>query len=154
MSNQPKPPARAGLGRHVVVELVLDGESERLEFDIVPDEQADFEAGFLGHGTPLARAIEGLAAGQAAPYRAGGGGLVRVLSVEPARSGPPADVARRRAETLRKAVDQSDRTNAMMFASSFSGKWGDYDPSALDPVDKSGDEPHSGGERSESPGDK
>ncbi len=140
MSNQPKPPARAGLGRHVVVELVMGGESERLEFDIVPDEQADFEAGFLGRGTPLARAVEGLSAGQAAPYRAGEGGLVRVLSVEPARSEPPQDVARRRAETLRKAVDQSDRTNAMMFASSFSGKWGDYDPSALEPKDEPEDE--------------
>jgi hypothetical protein len=39
---------------------------------------------------------------------------------------------------MRQAVEQADRTNAMNFASSFSGKWGDYDPQGIEKWD---DEP-------------
>lgn len=135
-STRPQPVQKAGPGKHVVVELLTEEGLERLEFDIVPDEYADFEAGYLGAGTPLARAITGMQAGQKRRYSPGGEGWVQVLSVEPARTPPPKEVAERRAETLRKAVEQSDRTNAIMFASSFSGKWGDYDPSAIDEEDE------------------
>jgi hypothetical protein len=138
---------KAGQGRHVVVELVMAAETDHLEFDIVPDEYADFEAGYLGAGTPLARAITGLFPGESAPYRVGDARLVKVVAVVPAAGPPPKEIAARRAETLRKAVDQSDRTNAMMFASSFSGKWGDYDPAAFseeqnpeDPPDRLADD--------------
>jgi hypothetical protein len=132
---------KSGQGRHVVVELVMAGESDQLEFDIVPDEYADFEAGYLGAGTPLARAITGLFPGESAPYRVGDALLVKVIAVAPAAGPPPKEVADRRAETFRKAVDQSDRTNAMIFASSFSGKWGDYDPAAFGEQGNEEDQP-------------
>ena len=122
---------KAGLGKHVTVDLIMDGETERLEFVIVPDQYADFESGFLGAGTPLARSVTGLAAGQAAAYPVGQGNFVRVIKVEVSATPPPKEVAERREATIRKAVEDSDRTNAMIFASSFSGKWGDYDPTGF-----------------------
>ncbi|HEX9029919.1 MAG TPA: hypothetical protein VF823_12145 [Anaerolineales bacterium] len=124
-------PVKAGLGRHIVLDLDTSEGVERLEFDVVPDEYADFSLGFLGAGTPLARAIEGLASGQQVPYRLGNGRSVRIISVATSRVPPPKYIAARRQATVQKAVDQSDRTNAMIFASSFSGKWGDYDPSSF-----------------------
>ena len=56
---------------------------------------------------------------------------VRIAAVTPTDEGPDRGVALRREATLRKAVDQSDLTNAILFASSFNGKWGDYDPAGL-----------------------
>jgi len=131
----PKQTHTAGLGMHVVIDLVIVDEGEQivdhLEFDIVPDENADFKSGFLGSSTPLARAILGRKGGQVVPYQVGGAKEVRLVSVHPSSSTPPEDVAARRQETIQKAIDQSDRTNAMIFASSFSGKWGDYDPTGF-----------------------
>jgi hypothetical protein len=37
------------------------------------------------------------------------------------------DTAARRAAVLEKAREDAARTNAEMFAASFSGKWGNYD---------------------------
>ena len=49
-------------GMHVIVDLIdASDRCERLEFDIVPDQVADFARGFLGEGTPLAQAIWGAA---------------------------------------------------------------------------------------------
>ncbi len=118
-------------GTHVVIAFILNQGEERLEFDIVPDEVADFPRGFLGAGTPLAKAITGQKAGAEVPYEQEDIHAIRILEVKPALTEPPKDVKARREETIRKAVEASDRTNAVIFASSFSGKWGDYDPSAL-----------------------
>ena len=60
------------LGTHVEVELIDEaGVSERLAFDLVPDEQADFANGFLGVGTPLAQAILGQTASETVVLSAG-----------------------------------------------------------------------------------
>ncbi len=115
----------------VQVELVCETGVERLEFDIVPDDQADFPRGFLGENTPLAQAILSQPAGKEVPYRQGDALAVKILSVRDSTSLPGEDIAARRQETVRRAVEQSDRTNAMIFASSFSGKWGDYDPQGI-----------------------
>lgn len=123
---------RAGPGKHVVIELLSQGKSERLEFDIVPDEYASFAGGFLGAGTPLARAIFGLPAGGVRPYHQGDAQQVRVVDVRASTAPPPKENLEKRQETYRKAIDQADRTNAMIFASSFSGKWGDYDPTGFE----------------------
>lgn len=121
----------AGPGMHVVIVFLLDAGEERLEFDIVADEQADFARGFLGAGTPLARAVTGHSAGEEIAYAQEDVQGVQILEVRPADSKPPQDVKARRQEVLRKAVEASDRTNAVIFASSFSGKWGDYDPTGF-----------------------
>lgn len=132
MAGSEKKVERAGLGKHVIVELVSHAETERLEFDIVPDEYSDFENGFLGAGTPLAKILTGLPAGGNRPYHHGDAVLVRVIEVRPSSAPPPKENLEKRQETYRKAIDQSDRTNAMIFASSFSGKWGDYDPTGFE----------------------
>ena len=120
------------LGMKVLLDLVMIEGSERLDIEIVPDDYADFTLGYLGIGTPLAETILGKKAGDSIPYLVEGGVEVRILKVIPSQKSPPKEVAERRQATIRKAVDQSDHTNAVMFASSFSGKWGDYDPGAIE----------------------
>lgn len=116
-------------GRHVELEVSYsDGEIERLSLDIVADASAEFEQGFLGESTPLARAIIGHTSGSVVAYQAG---IVKILSVSQSISDPPLDAAKRRDEVIQKAVSDSDRTSVMLFASSFNGKWGDYDPKSL-----------------------
>ena len=121
----------AGIGRHVILELVYMDGSERLEVDIVQDQYSDFRNGFLGAGTPLAKAIQEHTAGQVIPYTVGEAKEIRLLAVSMSTTPAPKEVAERRKETIQKAIDQSDRTNAMIFASSFTGKWGDYDPTGF-----------------------
>jgi len=133
----PQPQLTAQTGTHVAIELLdASGESERLEFDIVPDQMADLANGFLGEGTPLARAIANQSAGSSLPYRLADIVGVRILSVTPARSLPAADVAQQREAAIRKAVEEAQRTDAIVFASSFSGKWGDYNPEGMEHWDK------------------
>jgi len=123
----------AQTGSHVVIDLLEDsGGSERLEFDIVPDKSADFARGYLGEGTPLAKAIWGKPAGSHIPYRQADIASLRILAVTPASSAPHKDAAQQREAAMRKAMADVERTNAILFASSFSGKWGDYDPSGME----------------------
>jgi hypothetical protein len=131
-------------GLLVRIEITYESEVEQLEFVIVPDEQADFAAGFLGEGTALARAILDEPVGSLVPYFAGDARSVRILSAEPTDKTPSGDAAIRRQATLDKAVQQSDRTSAMIFASSFSGKWGDYDPQGIEEWNKANGEESSG----------
>ena len=119
-------------GLLIQVELSFEGGTERLEFVIVPDDQADFSAGFLGVRTPLAQAILEKPVNEPIPYNVGDARSVLVLSISKTDKAPSQDVAARREERLRQAIEQSDRTNAMIFASSFSGKWGDYDPQGIE----------------------
>jgi len=122
---------KVALGMHVAVELIMESETERLEFDIVSDKDADFAKGFLGVGTPLAKAILGQPGNTTVPYQVDEIKSVRIVEVSLSRTKPPKDTQSRREEVIRKAVERSDRTNAVIFASSFSGKWGDYDPTGF-----------------------
>jgi hypothetical protein len=123
----------AGVGSLVTIDLIdRSGQIERLSLQIVPDASADFSKGFLGQGTPLARAIQGRSAGSLVPYSVGDMRQVRILSVQPALSSPPTNIDARRQETINKAIEDSERTSAIIFASSYTGKWGDYDPGAIE----------------------
>jgi hypothetical protein len=122
-------PIRARLGTRVQVELVDEaGASEQLEFDIVPDAQADFAHGFLGEGTPLAQAIIGQLAGSTVPYRVGDMVQARVLTVSFAARAPSTDVEARRQAVIQQALAESERVSDMAFALAVGSKWGDYDP--------------------------
>ncbi len=130
--SSPTRPLLAAVGTHVTLELITEaGDSEQLEFDLVPDRSADFARGFLGESTPLARAILGQPVGRPLLYQNADIRAVRILAIAPGQA-VLEDAEARRQETLRKAVRQSESTNAILFASSFSGKWGDYDPTGLD----------------------
>ena len=126
------PPPTVQPGSHVVVELLAaSGETQQLEFDLVPEESADFSRGYLGLTTPLAQAILNQPAGATLPYQQADILQVRIISVSDPAPLPLADLAQQREEAARKALQQAQRTDAMIFASSFSGKWGDYDPDGI-----------------------
>jgi hypothetical protein len=129
----------ARTGTHVAVELIsFSGQSERLEFDIVPDRMADLAQGFLGEGTPLAKALVDQPTGTLVPYHQADISAVRIISVTEAQR-TARDVQGERDAALRRARQHAERTNAILFASSFSGKWGDYDPEGMDNWDQGND---------------
>jgi hypothetical protein len=115
-------------GMLVEVELISrSGESEILKFTLVEDEQADFSAGFLGSGTPLAKTILGHSPDSKLDYTAGDLQYIRILSVTPSNKIQTEDVIARREAVMRKALNHSDYVNALNFATSVNSKWGDYD---------------------------
>jgi hypothetical protein len=125
---------KIGKGHRVEIELVsCAGEGEHLEFTLVADEQADFSAGFLGIGTPLAKAILGKIEGNELEYALGDVQRVRILSVSISDRVQSEDVTARREAVMRKALKHSDYVNALTFATSVNSKWGDYDIDSLDP---------------------
>lgn len=127
------PPGLVALGSRVEVELISrDGERERLAFDIVPEQAADFDAGFLAVTAPLARAIVGRPSGAEVAYRMGDIVRVRVLSVERSQRRAEEDAAAAREATTREAVERAKADETIQLALTFSSKWGDYDPSHLD----------------------
>ncbi len=132
MSKKDKTPRTVEIGTRVRVELVgRRGDRERLAFDLVADEHADYDAGFLGAGTPLAKAILGKIAGESVPYKVGDLIEVRVLGVGPSARGPAQDTAAKREAALRDARSKSELNNMISFALTFDSKWGDYDPEVI-----------------------
>ena len=120
------------VGCHVEVELVSqNGACERLAIDIVTEDKADFSAGFLSAGTPMAKAILGRRAGSVIPYRVGDLREVRILSVAPATRAPEDESAGREA-ILQKAISQSELTEAARFSLTVDLKWGGTDPKGIE----------------------
>ncbi len=127
------PPGIVALGTHVEVELsTVEGDVERLAFDIVPGTAADFATGFLGASTPLAR--------HHGPARRHGRALygrrhrpgdhpVRA----PERAPADADASAARNAATREAVERAKTGDTIRLALTFSSKWGDYDPTPLEP---------------------
>jgi hypothetical protein len=125
--------AQVGVGSHVVVELIDErGGRETFEFDLVPENAADIGRGLLSVAAPLGKAVRGKRAGSEVDYRMGDIQRVRIISVGPAQQVADPDAAERRQEMLEEARRKAERTNADMFASSFSGKWGDYSTDDMD----------------------
>lgn len=121
------------LGMQVELELIdLRGEAERIGVQIVTQRAADFAAGRLGENTPLAKAILGRFAGSVLTYRVGDLRQVKIISVLPAQLDKLPDAEARREAAIRNALDEASQRDAMIFASSFSGKWGDYDPEGIE----------------------
>ena len=127
-------PPRVDLGSRVAVELIdARGEAEGMQLVVVPDANADFPAGYLGAGTPLALAILGRQAGETVPYRHGDLAEIRILEVEPFAVSEAPDAAAARRAALQKAVDMSDLQDTLRLALAVSVKWGDYDPDGIAP---------------------
>ncbi|HRJ41791.1 MAG: GreA/GreB family elongation factor [Caldilineaceae bacterium] len=128
---------QVGLGTHIEVDLIdADGNTERMDFALVPASQADMGRGLLSADAPLGKAVRGKFVGATIPYQMGDIRQIRIVSVGPGQSSAGVDAETRRAEVLQKALDDAERTNAQMFASSYSGKWGDYDPDGVDGWDE------------------
>ncbi len=125
------------------VEIILRdraGKQERLTAVIVPAEAADFANGFLGESTPLAQVLMGEKVGTVIPYLKDELYSIEVVSVSKADRMPAGDAMQKREASIRETIRAVEDTNAMMFASSFSGKWGDYDPESLPKPDKPEDQ--------------
>ena len=120
------------IGCQVEVDLLdRNGNRERLKVVIVQDEAADFAHGYLGENTALAKVLIGERAGTIIPYLKDDILGIEILSVTISSDKPPEDVAKKREAMMKKAIQEVEDTNAMIFASSFSGKWGDYDPDSI-----------------------
>jgi hypothetical protein len=122
----------ASIGCHVEVELIGQTDtSERLAFDIVPDTRADFAHGFLGAGTPLARAILGKRAGSAVTYRVDDIREVWILSVRPSTRVPNRETPDHDA-VLQKAISKSELAEAARLSLTVDLKWGSTDPQGME----------------------
>jgi hypothetical protein len=135
MAHQYDPyPGLVSVGSCVEVELVDQaGDSERLTFDIVPDRAADFTAGFLGAGTPLAQAIMGRPAGSVVPYRVGDMAEVHILAVALSERRAAGDAAETRQALTQEAVERAKLDEMVQLALTVDVKWGDYDPEGIVP---------------------
>jgi len=122
-----------GLGSHVEIDLIDEaGHAERMAFDLVLAKQADISRGLLSAEAPLGKAVRGKFVDALIPYAMGDIRQIRIVSVGPEEVSALSDAEARRAAVLQKALDDAERTNAQMFAASYSGKWGDYDPDGVD----------------------
>ena len=116
------------LNCHVLVELVdLSGGVEPREFTIVSARQADFKSGLLDENTPLGQLLLGRHAGESIPYPVGDLKEVRIQAVQAGAGSISSEAAVKRRAAVRKAADQSEITNQMIFATASGSKWGDYD---------------------------
>lgn len=115
-------------GSRVEVELIDErGQRESLSFTIVHEAAADMDRDLISEQAPLARSILAKAVGQVVPYRMGDVRAVHIVSARRAPIDAPADAHQRRQAVQKNAREKAERTNAEMFAASFSGKWGDYE---------------------------
>jgi hypothetical protein len=125
------------VGCEVEVELVdRAGNKERLKVVIVEAKAADFSLGYLSENTPLAKALMGEKAGTTIPYLKDDILSIQILSVTRPTHKPPEDAAEKREAMMQKTLREVQDTNAIVFASSFSGKWGDYDPDSIHKEDQ------------------
>ncbi len=134
---------QVGIGTHVTVELIDEqGGREEFAFDVATEAAADVTRNLLSVEAPLVQAIRGKFEGAEVDYRMGDIRRVRIVAVEPAQTPAAPDAAARRQAVLEEARRKAERTNADMFASSFSGKWGDYNTDDMtdDLTDNSTDE--------------
>jgi hypothetical protein len=114
-------------GSQVEVELIdHQGNRESMVFVIVGEEAADMDQNLLSEQTPLAKAILGRAIGSVISYRVGDMTQVRIVRAGRVAQ-QSADSAERRQAILQKAISDAERTNAEMFSSSYTGKWGNYE---------------------------
>jgi hypothetical protein len=121
------------MGTHVLLELIDEhGARERYEFDMTPDSASDFDAGLLGLGTPLGKAISGKKAGTTVAYVRGDLRSVEILTVLPPAGALSTEAAERRRQALEEARRKVAKTAAQTFAQTFEGKWGGYDPDGME----------------------
>jgi hypothetical protein len=116
------------------------GNVEQLNVIIVPDDAADFSHGFLSENTPLAKVLLGEKTGRVIPYLIGDILSIEVLSVKKLAAPPANEAAEKRKAKYKETMREVEDTNAMVFASSFSGKWGDYDPDSIPKEKKSAEQ--------------
>lgn len=119
------------VGAAITLELLSDDEPERLKLTIVPDDQADFYAGYLGESTPLAQAIIGHSAGDTINCQAGKVRIIDICATDNCSQQAKENAAQRK-KAIEEARKEISRTNAIVFSSTIEGKWGEYDTDSID----------------------
>ncbi|MCJ7700073.1 MAG: hypothetical protein MUO62_00685 [Anaerolineales bacterium] len=123
----------AKMGCHIDLLLIhRSGEQNHLDFDLVPDDQADFENNFLGISTHLAKTIIGESPGYLIPYFTDELKAIKIISVRTSIRKSETGKNDHRKEILNQTRTQIEFRNAVLFASSTDTKWGSYDADALD----------------------
>lgn len=121
------------VGCQITLEIVYrSGSREQLEFDLVPNDQADYQNGFLSASTPLGKTILNEKIGVLIPYFTDDITAVQINSIQPSIRVPNIDISTHRKSTMADIKDQIEFRNAQLFASSADTKWGNYDPDGLD----------------------
>jgi hypothetical protein len=100
--------------------------------DIISDDCADFENGFLGISTPLAKTILGETSGYLIPYFTQDLQAVQILSIKQSTRKPGSKIPSSRKKTIREILNQIEYRDAVLFSSSSNTKWGSYDADGLD----------------------
>lgn len=132
---------QVGQDCHVEIELIdEENQADRIEFDLVADQVADFNNGRIGVNTPLGKAIRGKFVGDIVPYVQGDIRKVRIIHAAPMQSKIEDDAAARRQMILDEARTKAERTNTEMFASSYDGKWGDYSTDGMQEQEEKGND--------------
>ena len=131
-SSRQRLPTQVGIGAQVTLELFDDrGNRDAMTLRLVAEGAGDLAQDLLGADTPLGRTIRAKYEGDEVAYVMGDVRQVRIVTVTPGTPSTAQTVAEesqaRRDEVLRVARSAAERTNAEMFAASFSGKWGDYE---------------------------
>jgi len=108
--------------------FTASGASEQLTLHLVADGQAEPRQGFNGISAPMSRAILGHSEDETIAYTQGDITRIYILSVAPLQSTAPQPSG----DVLQAAMEGIQHTNMVLFASSYSSKWGDYDPDVID----------------------
>ena len=121
------------LGCHVEIELVFrTGKRENLEFDLIPDAQADYQNGFVGISAPIAKAIIGEKYGYLIPFFTEEFQAVQILSIKKSNRKPDGNIPASRKASIQETLNQIEYRDVVLFASSTDTKWGSYDADGLD----------------------
>ena len=131
--NQDGSGSRVTIGMHVAITIGNKSEtSERLEFDVVPDNQSDFSAGLLSERAPLAQALLGHVRGETVQYvpPSGADQLVTILNVEPSQREVPSTTDR--ANSLGQLKDKIARRESRQIALTTELHYGSIDPDGIE----------------------
>jgi hypothetical protein len=129
------PPSLCAIvGTHVMIEISdKSGVIDQLEFDLVPDAQANFAAGLMSERTPLAQALAGHAAADVIPYRppSGAAQTIKILDIQPGRSDATAGGADRH-EILGQVMDRIARRESRQTALTAELHYGSIDADGIE----------------------
>lgn len=107
------------------------GNRQRIKVELVPDDKADFERGFLGISTPLAQTLLGEGPGYLIPYFTEEFQAIQIILIEKSSLGADHQSSARK-KVIQETLEQIEFRDAVLFASSTSTKWGSYDADGLD----------------------
>ena len=121
------------VGMHLVIEMQDPaGTNERLEFDLVRHEQADFSKGLMSERAPLAQAIQGHLRGETISFvlPTGAQQTALIVNITPSNREPSPDVDR--VQVLKTAKDKITKRESKQTALTAELHYGSVDPDKIE----------------------